>query len=311
MTATYQKDGRALLLTRSRGVLTMSSVAERGVAGESQGRFFSMSLEPEGAAAETGEFTPLRLLEERIAAVAQSTRIERLHLLSGWSRHRHGEGRMWEERHVRLHLEWSAPSNGLRVTTTRGGAELSDIDVDELGVVAGALRSPGSDGVDVSGGIALAPPVAAAIAAAASRAGGEIQRIRLVQVPHPSWPRDGAGRMVVKSVITDAPPPNRWRPSYRSPSVPAPLNVEIEPADAREAPETTAIETIGPVHIAGNRARISVLMTNGVRAAVKEIEIDLEGLAVARAAGPRRWFPFAAGAWGRLLVAGQARIISG
>lgn len=298
----YRKEGRALLLTRSRSVRARTTVLERGVAGESQGRFFSMSLDPEDSAAEPGDFTPLERLEARISAAAGSARIDRLRIHSGWTRQGYGEERTWEESHVRVQIEWVVTRAALRLTTMRGGANLGEIDGEELGNLARALVAARPWRDPVSGPIAIGAPVAAAIAAAGAAEPAEISAVRLVQTPHPAWPRDGNGRSIVRTIVADDPPPNLWRPSYRSPAAPAFLHVEIEPAGAAPMPSVIAIETLGPVRIAGNRARFPALLIVDERAGAADLELDLEGMASAGGEEAPRWFPFGAGAWGRVLV---------
>lgn len=299
----YRKEGRALLLTRSRGLRARTTVLERGAAGESEGRFFSMSLDPETSAAQPLELSPLERLESAIAAAeCSAARIERLHILSGWSRHAYGEELSWEERHVRVHVEWTAPEGALRLTTMRGGAEPGDIDPEELRMIARTLAAARPWKGRSTGPIAIGAAVAAAIAAAGLAARAETSALRLVQTPHPAWPRDGNGRSIGRAIVTEGPPPNLWRPSYRSPAEPAFFHVEIEPAGEAAMPAMTAIEALGPIRMAENRARFPALLMEEDGARAADLEIDLEELSGAEGGESRRWFPFGAGAWGRALV---------
>ncbi|HSN68402.1 MAG TPA: hypothetical protein VLV48_04100, partial [Thermoanaerobaculia bacterium] len=98
--------------------------------------------------------------------------------------------------------------------------------------------------------------------------------------------------------------PNVFRPSYRSPAAPALMHVELGGDDQRStmAVECEVLELARAPHVGEGAIVLDALCARGSETFFASIEIAAERLVSGTASGPRRWFPFGAGAWGRRLA---------
>lgn len=312
MKGTYRKSGRAVTFLVARGEQSIIETREEGISRSLGGRFSSASAradaDPPG---DSGAL--IELARSLMAGVASPVQLERLQIVMGSSEQRvesDGGERIWRETHVRLHASLLVRRLGLRVPLLRGGPFLESIDAKDwrarLTALAG-LREPAR----AAGSIALEAPVVARIAAALAASGHPVPEVRLVQQPHRDYPFDGDGARVRGGVVSAprASWPNRYRPSYRSPSVRAVLHAAIESERQAPVPPVAALEVLGAVRLADGAVLIDALCGAGDGSFPARFEIGLAGLAFPAGSDPDPvWFPFGAGAWGRLMVAEGARI---
>lgn len=308
MIGTYRKEGASARVTTLRGGTRATTARESGVAGYSGGKFFSASVE---AREEIGGalLADARALHAEAQAAAARVGIERLRVVRGAASHRfephEDDPRSWSEMHAILHLTLLARS-GARISILRGGASAGDIDAREIESIARALenarphrpprpREP----------IALSPAVSAAIAAEVPRA--LPSRILVIQTTHPDYEKDGEGNAIARfdpAGRTPADWPNVFRPSYRSPASRALMHVELESGkgEAAIATEIEVMELVRPPHLGERGLVLDALCSRGDETFFASIELAPERLGAGAANGPRLWFPFGAGAWGRRMT---------
>jgi hypothetical protein len=315
MSWTYRKQGAAARITVLRGEVFETTTRESGVAGSSGGRFFSASAEAAVALPGTALDDARSIRERVVAAIAGEVTLERLRVVCGASTHTYAADpkseRTWMETLTVVHLTLLAPS-GARVSVLRGGAAPSAIEPAAIAMIARALAGARRRQVASGTSVVLSPAVAAALAVDLAR-GPRIRReARVVQHPHPDFPVDGEGRTIAAfdaagTAITDW--PNVFRPSYRSPAVPALMHAGIETSGTVASRDgcIEAIELLRPPHASSAAIAIDALCESGGETFVASLEIPVAELSKARAVdGERFWFPFHAGAWGRPVAVATA-----
>lgn len=309
MSGTYRKEGSTARVTSLRGVVFESTTHESGVAGFRGGRFFSASAAPDGA------ITPpsihdARSLHDRVAeALGSDVRVERLRAISGAAAHRFEpeegeEARRWAETLTLVHVTIVAPG-GARVSVLRGGASPDAIDAAEIGA-AGRDLAAARKRIRIAPDrpLVLSSPVAAALAAEIARDARLLDRIPVGQETHPDYGVDGEGTAIERAFASGSSPaewPNVFRPSYRSPAMPALMHVELAAREARGGSRDAVemIELLRPPHAEGDAIALEGLCGAEGSRFIGAVRLPVARLAAATAEGPRRWFPFHAGAWGR------------
>lgn len=310
MNGTYRKEGATARVTSLRGALFESVARESGVAGYRGGRFFSASAEPRENTLDA-EIGAARVLHDRIAAASDSgARIERLRAISGASSHRfepaEGAPRSWTETLAVVHLTLLAPS-GARASLLRGGASPDAIDSSEIAAVARALGAMnGRRRIPSQAPLVLSPAVSAELAAEIGRDLRLAPRIRVTQRSHPDFRVDGEGVPIAPLTpeqVAAAQWPNVFRPSYRSPAVSALMHGELAAREGGASSEgaIALVALLRPPHaVAGSISVEAVCWSEGETFA-GAAQLSFERLARGTAEGPRTWYPFHAGAWGRRL----------
>ncbi|MGH9458849.1 MAG: hypothetical protein ACRD2J_14545 [Thermoanaerobaculia bacterium] len=313
----YRKDGASVVLTRAGETFGVATSLERGMSGVRAGRFFSGSGVP-GEAVATPDAGPLLEKDRRLAAALPAgVAIERMQLVAGGTRHAiepadGAEGRAWNERHARLHLEIVAERSALRIELERGGGSLDAIDIAEIANVARALEQCEPDAPPPGPkAVRLAPPVVAALTAALAAAADSLPpEIPLVQAPLPALPLDGAGLPVERFSPAGRERrfwPNVFRPSYRSPDVPAVLHARLElRAGSADTVDSIVLELLQPPRLEKDAVLLTALVESGseVRAATARISLAAIPRLTARGTDPI-WFPYGAGSWGRDVTASE------
>lgn len=308
MSGTYRKEGTTARVTSLRGVVFESTTRESGVAGFRGGRFFSASAEPAGSPG-TPRIDDARALHDRVVDAAVSlVAIERLRAVCGASAHRfepeEGDARSWTDSLALVHATVSARS-GMRVSVLRGGPSADSIDAAEIRAIAGALAAAGETRpIDADEALVLAPAVSAAIAAEMGRDPRLAEHVPIAQATHPDYGVDGLGMPIAAAFASGSSPaewPNVFRPSYRSPAVPALMHVELAVREARAGSRDPmeAIELLRPPHADRNWLELEALWLRGDETFAGSIRLPLARLAEATVEGERSWYPFHAGAWGR------------
>lgn len=308
MIGTYRKEGASARVTTLRGETLETTARESGVAGYSGGKFFSASVD---AREEIGGtlLADARALHDEARAAVAGVALERLRVVRGAASHRfepqEDDPRSWSEMHAILHLTLLARSGG-RISVLRGGASTGDIDAREIASIASALgnarpqRHPGPRGT-----VALSPAVSAAIAAEVPRVLSS--RTVIIQSTHPAYAKDGEGNAIARfdpAGRTPAEWPNVFRPSYRSPASPALMHVELGGGKEEKAiaAECEVLELVRPPHVGERAVALDALCSRGAETFFASIELSAERLRAGAASGPRLWFPFGAGAWGRRMA---------
>ena len=297
----YEKAGRVFRVDVTFDGVVESHFLERGVATSESGSFFARSL-PLSAAKTPVESEAARQIVRKITAlISPPLSIERLVVTAGESQQRCVRGdddRTWNECIVRLHL--SIAHRGHRVRTeidlSAADAALIDLDVVERAVsmLAGMSLQAGTPDR-----VMLLPNVCAALNATIASSAEALARsgVSLQQEQHESFLFDGRGEQLQRMALTSGQQwPNVFRPSYRLPPVAMPFHVamssEVEPAN--DAP-IVAAALLEPFTIREGWLTARLLSTHPV-----EVRIPIEqlGRRLHRISADRKWFPYAAGAWG-------------
>lgn len=309
MNGTYRKEGATARVTSLRGALFESVARESGVAGYRGGRFFSASAEPRENTLDAA-LGAARSLHDRIAAARDSgARIERLRAIAGASSHRfepeEGDPRSWRETLAVVHLTLLAPS-GARASLLRGGASPDAIDSSEIAAVARALGAMnGRRRIPPGAPLVLAPAVAAELAAEIGRDLRLAARIRVTQRTHPDFRFDGEGVLIAPLTPEQgaaAQWPNVFRPSYRSPAVPALMHGELAAREGDASSGAIAlVALLRPPHASAGSISLDAVCSAEGETFAGTAQVSFERLARGTAEGPRAWYPFHAGAWGQRL----------
>lgn len=314
MTGTYRKEGASARVATLRGETRATTARESGVAGYSGGRFFSASVEASEDVGGTLLAEARALHEGALAAAGTSVAVERLRVVRGAASHRFeppgDEPRAWSEMQAVLHLTLLAPS-GARVSILRGGASIGDIDPREITTIAIALANARPRRrARQRASVALSPAVSAAIAAELSNA---LSPHLIVQESHPDFATDGVGNAIDRfdpAGRARAEWPNLFRPSYRSPASAALMHVALSAGGDQTTGESelALVELLRPPHAGEHGVILDALCARERESFLASIEIPAGRLAAAVAGGPRIWFPFGAGAWGRGMSVEGARV---
>lgn len=313
MSGSYRKEGVSTIVSLARGIESVARVAEGGMAGVREGRFFAASLDPAAGPEATPDPGPLVDLLRTIGrSLPGDVELERMTLMAGASAHEidfEPGARRWNEAHCRLHLTLRSTRTRLEVPLLRGGARTDDLELRELVEVAALLARPRA-GVPRVATLELAPAVMAELAASLAVLDDLPAGVRLRQTSHPAWPFDGAGAEIVAfEASAGGRRPNVFRPSYRSPAVPAMFHVEIPVGGEEARGEVAAVEPIGSARWSGGSVRLDALCAVDGGGFAARIEIPAAGMArLSRSPGERQWFPLRAGAWGTGAVVERARI---
>ena len=263
----YRKHGR--VVRRENDVLIR--IDEAGEAYERDGCFHAAPIEG------TVDLPPLDAADVERVASAIAGPVERLIVSEGIAAHAFGENE-WTDRTRRVHIALANRAKRLRVLLDFGDFDLDGVSriVDALGRAEGERAAPKR--------VRLAPNVAAALLPSF----GGIQTALGV---------DGNG-IAVEERIAAPPHPNIWRPSYRVRPKPMPFHLRAEPFGEidRDLPE--AIALLAPV----DGLILSVLCLDRERVFATTFAVRQ----VVAAGEPRRWFPFAAGAFGAEMVVATA-----
>jgi hypothetical protein len=277
MTERYRKWGRVFRFERGCRI----SVDEAGEAIE-EGPSFTARPLAEDVTLPAPDDDVEALAREASALVPRAVSVERLIVSSGIAEHE-CDGQRWRERSARLHIDLVNRQRGLRASLDLGAESCSELSLDDLGGVADALaRAEGRAASPAQ--VILAPRVTAPLLMFLLQVDG----VTLIQT---AGERDGKGVPIAEHAIDSGPFPNWFRPSYRIRPVRMPFHL-------RAATTSTAIETKVPRAICllrvVDRRRFEVLCDDGVRVFETALSIDR----VKAVAGPSRWYPYGAGAFG-------------
>ncbi len=322
----YEKEGASIAILSARGVVTISRITEGGAAAARSERFQARSLDASDRPlpSESELQRSYELLIEKLGPAAE---IERLLLQAGHALHRTPE-ESWSETRAILQLTLTSRARGLRLPILRGAAGVDEIDLTEIQSLQSLLSKVTQAADHPLSEVALRPPVCAAVAHALAARKWIPAGVSLRQSTHPSYPNDGEGKRVrdfeadgTKAEVW----PNRFRPSYRAPAVPALFHVEIgesitaqgvrrlggrSPDEPAGDLAISALETLAQPRIVGELVVLDALCERDGSSFLASIEIPLALLGSSEAKGERRWFPVGAGSWGRTLVVPDARIRS-
>jgi hypothetical protein len=217
-----------------------------------------------------------RVVAQVASIVVPPLQIERLIVSDGVAEHDFG-GMQWSESRRRIHL--AINSAGLRALV-----DLGDFDLDDLGLVAAALRNAGAER-EAPPRLRLSKSVAAALLPWLV---GVAPTVRLYQA---AGGRDGKGQPVEEAELGQAPWPNWYRPSYRVRPMRTPFNLRATCAVAqidRDLPQ--AIALLAPA----DGLVLRVLCTDGRNSYPATVRVSRIDAIAAEA----RWYPYAAGSFG-------------
>ena len=272
MAEVYRKRGRVLRYDNGFRL----DVAECGEAVESGDTFFCRPLQAD-ALPPIDPAALDRVVGQVKSIVEPPLAIERLIVSDGVAEHDF-DGLAWSESNRRIHLAISR--RGLRVLI-----DLGDFDLDDLGVIAAALRDAGPERQPPSR-LRLSKSVAAALLP--SLVGVSPPNVRLFQS---AGGIDGKGNPVEEADLSDPPWPNWYRPSYRVRPLRTPFNLRatfVSQQVDRDLPRAVAL--LAPV----DGLVMRVLCTDGRSSYPSTLRVSrIDGIAV-----EARWYPYAAGSYG-------------
>ncbi len=286
MKEVYRKRGRTLRYERGPLGEALIRVAEAGEAWEEGPRFGASPLGGDVPLPEVAEED----LSNAVAGIARLVQppltLERLIVTEGNAQHEF-EGRRWADGMRRLHVSLiCAP---LRVLIDCG-----DFDLRELGMAAEHLALSNGQEKEPPPVICLAPHIAAAMVPFLVT-----RRLPGMALRQVGGGVDGKGQLVDELALGGLPWPNWYRPSYRSRPQRMPMNVAIEAEIVEmEASVPRAVALLAPP----DGLRLRVLCVQGEEIGPMTIHVGR----VVGVAGPRRWYPYGAGAYGSEMMVSAA-----
>lgn len=272
MAELYRKRGRVLRYDNGFRI----DVAESGEAVESGDTFLCRPVE--GEALPRIDSAAIDDVVSKVQSMVEPPlEIERLIISDGVAEHDF-EGVQWRESSRRVHL-------AIRRATLRALVDLGDFDLDDLSLIARALRDAGAEREPPSR-LRLAKSVSAALLP--SLVGVAPPNVRLFQG---AGGTDGKGHPIEEAELQGEPWPNWYRPSYRVRPMRAPLNLRasfvVHQID-RDLPQ--AIALLAPV----DGLTMRVLCTDGHSSWPVTLRVSrIDGIAT-----EARWYPYAAGSFG-------------
>jgi len=281
MTERYRKWGRVVRLERD----SLISADEAGEAIEDGELFTARPL---------GENVDLQLpvgdveafASEVRACVPESVELERLIVSAGVADHEFGSVR-WRERTARAHVALVNRSRRLRVTLDLGAESCAGIALRDVRVVGEGLARVSTH--------AAAPPLMVIAPYAASAMLPMLVNVEGITLIQSAGGRDGKGARIEERVISDAPFPNWFRPSYRVRPVRLPFHLR---ADATAAAADWPVPRVIAITGVRGHCDFDVLCDDGERVFETVIAIDR-----VRAVGPPAgWYPHGAGVFGSELL---------
>ncbi|HET7711254.1 MAG TPA: hypothetical protein VFL80_04940 [Thermoanaerobaculia bacterium] len=273
----YRKWGRTLRYERGVHGEALIRIAESGEAREDGARFEAAPLGEEVALPEVDSGELLAAVSGIERCIDAPLWIERLIVTAGSAEHEFGRVR-WFDRIRRVHAS-------IRIGALRALVDSADFELREIREVVPILSRAVDEERDPPPEIRLAPQVAAAVANALTDL--PVPGVRLGQL---SGGIDGKGQPIDHLRLGGPPWPNWFRPSYRARPQPAPMNVAVE-ADETPLPSVPrAVALLAPAD--GLRFRVLCLSDD------EAFPLRFTFRRVLGVSGDRRWYPFAAGAFG-------------
>ncbi|HEY0789115.1 MAG TPA: hypothetical protein VGE86_10755, partial [Thermoanaerobaculia bacterium] len=137
-----------------------------------------------------------------------------------------------------------------------------------------------------------------------ARDAGLLDRVPIGQETHPEYRVDGEGVPIERTFASGSSPaewPNVFRPSYRSPAMPALMHGALSARETRGGSRGAieVIDLLRPPHAEGDAIALEALCAAEGSTFIGAVHLPVARLAAATAEGPRKWYPFHAGAWGR------------
>jgi hypothetical protein len=277
MTAVYRK--RGAVVRWENGVVVR--VVESGQA-FSDGATFRCAPSGERPLAHVDAARVIAAARDIESLAAGRVTIERLLVSEGTAEHELAD-RRWADRSERVHL--SLVRGSLRVLVDLGAFTLDDVSM-----AVDALARAEERELEVSGALALAPIVSAALLPSLGR-----NLPPEVELWQSSGGLDGRGEPIVETRIDGTEAPNWYRPSYRMQPVRMPMNLRLRHvATSVISADARAVALLAPVH--GHVLRVLVDDGSSVRPAVVPVT------RIRAVADGAVWYPYGAGSFGAEMV---------
>jgi hypothetical protein len=320
----YRKHGRSLRLERAASERALVAVVESGEAERREDLLFSCRTLPAQIPLPEIDETPIIAAEGAIVALLEEPlSLERLIITSGVALHeRQSEAgaRTWNAASFRIHASIVNRSAGFRILWEEAQAGVSGFG--ELARATSALASIQRP-AEKPRLVQLSRPVAAPLWPALLLMLGSQRKqqepahegqerpagLRLGQSAEGGYGLDGNGEPIATATLYDGARilfdrwPNAFRPTYRHPAQPMPMNVTAAlDRSGAVVPDALAVAVLEPPSFDGQALTIGVLLVDGDRRA-SPMRVRMTPSewcrAVVAVEGEERWYPHGAGSFGR------------
>ena len=309
----YFKTGRSLRIERTAAVRSAIELHETGFALEEDELFSCGPVSAAGDLIDNPQADHAADLETSIGSVfPANVGIERLVLVAGSTTHSiqsSPEGNpsaTWRELFVRLHLSMTNRARRIRTVIDLGGSSASQIDLADIRRIVSAVGDYSGERRSLPPGaiLEIAPHITAALLAHPTLPAAP--PVTIHQSPHDQFRFDGYGKPIEEVVIdSSALAPNFFRPSYRARPVRGWFHVDLRyENESEQTADFSAEAVIGPLGPERGRIVLALLCRDSdgsVFATQLELPADAWTSSITFASSERRWFPYAAGTWGRSL----------